>query len=119
MKRDTKIIALILLHATIPGISSADQGAMYEAWDTGEALITEKPSVLFDSFFYSEDGETPPPPPAKPRWGRFKSLEEHGNLTGIINIQDSNGQTESLPEYKPNLDPFANRIDDIEGLLSR
>lgn len=113
------ITAMLLFNVAIPSTGLADQGAMYEAWETGESIITEKPSVLYDSFFYSEDGETPPPPPANPRWGRFKSLEEHGKVAGSISIQDSNGQTEALPEYKPKLDPFANRLDDIEGLLAR
>ncbi|HMO17982.1 MAG TPA: hypothetical protein PKA63_11985 [Oligoflexia bacterium] len=113
------LITFLFQSALFPSVLLADRGAMYEAWETGEAVITEQPSVLFHSFFYSEDGETPPPAPAKPRWERFKSLAEHGAITGGHVVRDSSGTEESLPEYQPSLDPFANRIDQIQDIFGK
>lgn len=109
------IFCLILFH---PLISMADSGAMYDAWENGEEIVTPDTtsSMAFGDFFYSPDGdmEAPPPVKKKAKWERFKSLEEHGAV-GAYQYESS-----TQDEYRhSNTDPFANRINDIENLLSR
>jgi hypothetical protein len=116
MKYVSRIIILSFICLSF-GTANADSGALYEAWDEGEAIITEQSgSLVTGGFFYSEDGEmTEPPPPEKPRWTRFKSIEEHGSV--IRNTQQN--QEQYQPAYESNADPFANRINDIESLLNK
>jgi hypothetical protein len=98
--------------------ATADSGAMYEAWEEGEATITEKGNLITDSFYFSDNGEPPPPPPP-PRWGSFRSVQEYGGPPVDESVYKGNAPQENLPPYQPNADPFANRLDHIENLLSQ
>jgi hypothetical protein len=115
MKHISRFIILSFICLSL-GSANADSGALYEAWDEGEAIIAEQSnSLVTGGFFYSEDGEmTEPPPPEKPRWTRFKSVEEHGSV--IRNTQQD--EEPYLPPFHSNSDPFENRINDIESLLN-
>jgi hypothetical protein len=122
-----KVIALrfrvfFLLSFLLAAPAYADSGALYEAWETGEEVVTNQSSSLITGgFFYSPeeglDAQPTPPPPRKARWERFKSLEEQGE------VPRGNSEYNQLtaPIYDHNnhsSDPFANRINDIESLLS-
>ncbi len=114
-----KISAYYILFGVLcaPSLTNADSGALYDAWENGEAVITtEESSLINGGFFYSPDEEmVAPPPPKKPKWERFKSLEEHGAI-GRVPAEEKQKVPSEYENY--NSDPFANRINDIESLLS-
>lgn len=116
----SKVLFFSLILAA-PSVLFADSGAMYDAWENGEQLLEDQSSsLLTGSFYFSMDGEeTAPPPPPKAKWGRFKSLEEQGAIPS--RAAGSNTNTQIIPDgydiYKS--DPFSDRINDIESLLSQ
>jgi hypothetical protein len=123
MEKNTFNTGILLVLIFFSPLALADSGAMYEAWETGEEIITnQESSLVTGGFYYSPDGEIgeitePPPQPEKPKWGRFKSLQEYG---AIHTAPSTTTYHTTEPDYYENHepDPFSNRINDIENLLS-